>query len=101
MAVNDKKIEKLIEKSAQLEKRIKEYTAEKKRIDTQIKLLSYDNLKAELGSHDMTTDDYVQYARLIRKMIDNSVSFDDIDSMLDRLSDNNKTEDNNDEKEIF
>lgn len=101
MAVNDKKIEKLIEKSAQLNKRIKEDTAEKKRIDTQIKLLSYDNLKAELSSHDMTTDDYVQYARLIRKMSDNCISFNDIDSMLDRLSDNNKTEDNNDEKEIF
>lgn len=101
MAVNDKKIEKLIEKSAQLEKRIKEDMAEKKRIDTQIKLLSYDNLKAELGSHDMTTDDYVRYAKLIRKMSDNCISFNDIDSMLDRLSDNNKTEDNNDEKEIF
>lgn len=101
MAVNDKKIEKLIEKSTQLEKRIKEDTAEKKRIDMQIKLLSYDNLKAELGNHDMTMDDYVQYAKLARKMADNSVSFEDIDSMLDRLSDNNKMEENDDEKEIF
>ena len=41
MAINDRKIEKLKERSAQLEKRIKEDTAEKKRIDTQIKVLSY------------------------------------------------------------
>ena len=45
MAINDRKIEKLKERSAQLEKRIKEDTAEKKRIDTQIKVLSYENLR--------------------------------------------------------
>lgn len=104
MAVNDKKIEKLIEKSAQLDKRIKEDTAEKKRIDTQIKLLSYENLRAELSSHDMTPDDYVQYAKLVKKMEDNSVSFDDIDSMLDSLykdKTNNEIEENTDEKKIF
>lgn len=87
MAVNDKKIEKLIEKSAQLDKRIREDTAEKKRIETQIKLLSYDNLKAELSSHDMTTDDYVRYAKLIRKMTDNGVSFDDLNAFANGQKD--------------
>ena len=46
MAINDRKIEKLKERSAQLERRIKEDTAEKKRIDTQIKVLSYENLSS-------------------------------------------------------
>lgn len=91
----------MIKKSEQLEKEIKEKTAEKKQLDTKIELLSYEKLKTELSSHNMTADDYVQYARLIKKMEDNSVSFDDIDSMLDRLSENNKTEENIDEKKIF
>mgnify|MGYP000883719599 FL=1 len=60
MAINDRKIEKLKERSAQLERRIKEDTAEKKRIDTQIKVLSYENLRAELSSYAMTGYDYGQ-----------------------------------------
>lgn len=98
MAVNDKKIEKLIEKSAQLDKRIKEDTVEKKRIDTQIKLLSYDNLKAELGSHDMTMDDYVQYAKLTRKMSENGISFDDLNAFADGLK--NKGEAVNEDRSL-
>lgn len=86
MAINDRKIEKLKERSAQLEKRIKEDTVEKKRIDTQIKVLSYENLRAELSSHAMTADDYVQYAKLLQKMADHSVSFADIDAMLDKFA---------------
>lgn len=86
MAINDRKIEKLKERSAQLERRIKEDTAEKKRIDTQIKVLSYENLRAELSSHAMTADDYVQYAKLLQKMTDHSISFTDIDAMLDKFA---------------
>ena len=97
----DKKIEKLQKKSEQIENDIRDKTAEKKKMDTQIKLMSYELLKAEIGNHSMTSDDYVQYARLIKKMENNSVTFADIDSMLDNLSKNNDIKENYNEKKIF
>jgi len=97
----DEKIERLQKKSAQLEKDIRDKTAEKKRIDTQIELLSYSQLKAEIGNHSMTSDDFAKYAKLVRKMEDNSITFDDIDSMLDSLTENNRKEEISNEKQIF
>ena len=97
----DEKIERLQKRSAQLEKDIRDKSAEKKRIDTQIELLSYSQLKAEIGNHSMTSDDFAKYAKLVRKMEDNSVTFDDIDSMLDSLTENNRKEEISNEKQIF
>ncbi len=97
----EQKLQRLQKKSEQLEKDIKDKTAEKKRIDTQIELLSYSQLKAEISNHAMTSDDFARYSKLIKKMEENSVTFDDIDSMLDSLTENNRKEEVSDEKQIF
>lgn len=95
----DEKIERLQKRSAQLEKDIRDKTAEKKKIDTQIELLSYSQLKAEIGNYSMTSEDFAKYAKLIKKMED--VTFDDIDSMLDSLTESNRKEEISNEKQIF
>ena len=49
----------------------------------------------------MTSEDFAKYAKLIKKMEDNSVTFDDIDSMLDSLTESNRKEEISNEKQIF
>lgn len=56
MAVNDKKMEKLMERAKQLELRIKNDTAKRKDILAEIDRLSYANFKAEIAKNGMTTD---------------------------------------------
>lgn len=99
MAINDKKIEKLLERAEILDKRIKEDTAERKRILAEIDRLSYANLKTELAKNDMTTDDYVLFVKMKKKMADKNISVEDIEEMIDGISEN--TEENDDEKKIF
>lgn len=58
MGVNDKKITKLLEKSAVLEKRIQTATEELKKTQTEIKVLTFDNLEIDLSRNDLSTEDY-------------------------------------------
>ena len=99
MAVNDKKIAKLLERAESLDKRIREDTAERKQILAEIDRLSYANLKTELAKNDMTTDDYVQFIKTKKKMNDMNLTAQDIEKMLDGIIEN--TEGTDDEKKIF
>lgn len=99
MAINDKKIEKLLERAEILDKRIREDTAERKRILAEVDRLSYANLKTELAKNDMTTDDYVLFVKMKKKMTDKNISVEDIEEMIDSISEN--TEEKDDEKKIF
>ena len=94
MAVNDKKIAKLLERAESLDKRIREDTAERKQILAEIDRLSYANLKTELAKNDMTTDDYVQFIKMKKNL-----TAQDIEKMLDGIIEN--TEGTDDEKKIF
>ena len=96
MAVNDKKIAKLLERAESLDKRIREDTAERKQILAEIDRLSYANLKTELAKNDMTTDDYVQFIKMKKKMNDMNLTAQDIEKMLDGIIEN--TEGTDDEK---
>ncbi len=58
MGVNDKKITKLLEKSAVLEKRIQTATEELKKTQTEIKVLTFDNLEIDLSRNDLSTEEY-------------------------------------------
>lgn len=99
MAINDKKIAKLLERAESLEKRIKEDTAERKQILAEIDRLSYANLKTELAKNDMTTDDYVRFIKMKKKMTDKNISVEDIEEMIDGITENTEEKDN--EKKIF
>lgn len=99
MAVNDKKMEKLIERAKQLELRIKNDTAKRKDILAEIDRLSYANFKAEIAKNGMTTDEYALFAEMKKKMADRNISIEDIEKMIDQLSEN--TEENDDEEKIF
>ncbi len=99
MAINDKKIEKLLERAEILDKRIREDTAERKRILAEVDRLSYANLKTELAKNDMTTDDYVLFVKMKKKMADKNISVEDIEEMIDSIS--GITEEKDDEKKIF
>lgn len=57
MALNDKKLEKMVQKSEQLKKRIRNDMEESKKIENEIKVMSYDNIVAEATSHGITLDD--------------------------------------------
>ena len=93
MAVNDKKMEKLMERAKQLELRIKND------ILAEIDRLSYANFKAEIAKNGMTTDEYALFAEMKKKMADRNISIEDIEKMIDQLSEN--TEENDDEEKIF
>ena len=87
MAVNDKKMEKLMERAKQLELRIKNDTAKRK------------DILAEIAKNGMTTDEYALFAEMKKKMADRNISIEDIEKMIDQLSEN--TEENDDEEKIF
>lgn len=99
MAINDKKIEKLLERAGQLEQRIKNDTPKRKHILAEVERLSYANFKTEMAKNDMTTDDYVVFIRMKKKMADKNMSVEDVEEMLDSLSE--KMEETEDEKTIF
>ncbi|MDE6833055.1 MAG: hypothetical protein K2J39_02220, partial [Ruminococcus sp.] len=68
MSINDKKIAKLLEKSSLLEKRIQTATEELKKIQTEIKILTFDNLEIDLSRNDLSTEDYAFMAKIKNKM---------------------------------
>lgn len=99
MIFSDKKIGKLLERIEALDKRIKEDTAERKRLTAEVDRMSYANLKAELAKNDMTTEDYILFIKMKKKMSDKNVSVEDIEDMIDGMTEN--TEGKDDEKKIF
>lgn len=94
MGVNDKKITKLLEKSAVLEKRIQTATEELKKTQTEIKVLTYDDLEIDLSRNDLSTEDYAFMAKMKKKMSSKNISFSDVEKMLDDAEEKN-------EKKIF
>lgn len=94
MDVNDKKITKLLEKSAVLEKRIQTATEELKKTQTEIKVLTYDDLEIDLSRNDLSTEDYVFMSKIKKKMSGKNFSFSDVEKMLDDAEEKN-------EKKIF
>lgn len=94
MGVNDKKIAKLLEKSAVLEKRIQTATEELKKTQTEIKVLTFDDLEIDLSRNELSTEDYVFMAKMKKKMSGKNISFSDIEKMLDDVEEQN-------EKKIF
>lgn len=94
MGVNDKKITKLLEKSAVLEKRIQTATEELKKTQTEIKVLTYDDLEIDLSRNDLSTEDYAFMAKMKKKMSSKNISFSDVEKMLDDAEGKN-------EKKIF
>lgn len=99
MIFSDKKIGKLLERIEALDKRIKEDTAERKRLTAEVDRMSYANLKTELAKNDMTTEDYILFIKMKKKMSDKNVSVEDIEDMIDGMTEN--TEGKDDEKKIF
>lgn len=99
MIFSDKKIGKLLERIEALDKRIKEDTAERKRLAAEVDRMSYANLKTELAKNDMTTEDYILFIKMKKKMSDKNVSVEDIEDMIDGMTEN--TEEKDDEKKIF
>ena len=83
MSVNDKKIAKLLEKSAVLEKRIQTATEELKKTQTEIKVLTFDNLEIDLSRNDLSTENYAFMAKIKKKMSGKNISFSDVEKMLD------------------
>ncbi len=94
MGVNSKKIKKLLEKSAVLEKRIQTATEELKKTQTEIKVLTYDDLEIDLSKNDLSTEDYAFMAKIKKKMSSRNISFSDVEKMIDDAEENN-------EKKIF
>lgn len=94
MSVNDKKIAKLLEKSAVLEKRIQTAEEELKKTQTEIKVLAFDNLEIDLSRNSLSADDYAFMAKIKKKMSDKNISFSDVEKMLDDAEEKN-------EKKIF
>lgn len=94
MAIYDNKLKKMLEKTAQLDKRIKDDSAKRKQLQMEIDLLSYENLKTELAKNGMSIDEYVIFVQLKKKMNEKNVSMEDVLKMLD-------IEEENDEKKIF
>ena len=90
MSVNDKKIAKLIEKSAVLEKRIQTATEELKKTQTEIKVLTFDNLEIDLSRNDLSTEDYAFMAKIKKKMSGKNISFSDVEKMLDDAEEKNE-----------
>lgn len=90
MSVNDKKIAKLLEKSAVLEKRIQTATEELKKTQTEIKVLTFDNLEIDLSRNDLSTEDYAFMAKIKKKMSGKNISFSDIEKMLDDAEEKNE-----------
>lgn len=88
MSVNEKKIEKLLERAEQLEQRIKNDTAKRKHILAEIDRLSYANFKTKIAKNGMTTDEYALFARMKKKMVDRNMSVEDVEKMLDEISEN-------------
>lgn len=99
MIFSDKKIGKLLERIEALDKRIKEDTAERKRLAAEVDRMSYANLKTELAKNDMTTEDYILFIKMKKKMSDKNISVEDIEDMIDGMTEN--TEGKDDEKKIF
>lgn len=99
MIFSDKKIGKLLERIEALDKRIKEDTAERKRLTAEVDRMSYANLKTELAKNDMTTEDYILFIKMKKKMSDKNISVEDIEDMIDGMTEN--TEGKDDEKKIF
>lgn len=94
MGINGKKITKLLEKSEILEKRIQMATEELKKTQTEIKVLTYDDLEIDLSRNDLSTEDYAFMAKIKKKMSGKNISFSDVEKMLDDAEENN-------EKKIF
>ena len=90
MSVNDKKIAKLLEKSALLEKRIQTATEELKKTQTEIKVLTFDNLEIDLSRNDLSTEDYAFMAKIKKKMSGKNISFSDVEKMLDDAEEKNE-----------
>lgn len=90
MSVNDKKIAKLLEKSAVLEKRIQTATKELKKTQTEIKVLTFDNLEIDLSRNDLSTEDYAFMAKIKKKMSGKNISFSDVEKMLDDAEEKNE-----------
>lgn len=90
MGVNDKKIAKLLEKSALLEKRIQTATEELKKIQTEIKVLTFDDLEIDLSRNDLSTEDYAFMTKIKKKMSGKNISFSDIEKMLDDVEEQNE-----------
>lgn len=90
MSVNDKKIAKLLEKSAVLEKRIQTATEELKKTQTEIKVLAFNNLEIDLSRNDLSTEDYAFMAKIKRKMSGKNISFSDVEKMLDDAEEKNE-----------
>lgn len=99
MIFSDKKIGKLLERIEALDKRIKADTAERKRLTAEVDRMSYANLKTELAKNDMTTEDYILFIKMKKKMSDKNISVEDIEDMIDGMTEN--TEGKDDEKKIF
>ena len=90
MSVNDKKIAKLLEKSAVLEKRIQTATEELKKTQTEIKVLTFDNLEIDLSRNDLSTEDYAFMAKIKKKMSGKNISFSDVEKMIDDAEEKNE-----------
>lgn len=90
MSVNDKKIAKLLEKSAVLERRIQTTTEELKKTQAEIKVLTFDNLEIDLSRNDLSTEDYAFMAKIKKKMSDKNISFSDVEKMLDDAEEKNE-----------
>ncbi|MDE6679014.1 MAG: hypothetical protein K2K02_08230 [Ruminococcus sp.] len=90
MSINDKKIAKLLEKSALLEKRIQTATEELKKTQSEIKILTFDNLEIDLSRNDLSTEDYAFMAKIKKKMSGNNISFSDVEKMLDDAEEKNE-----------
>ena len=90
MSVNDKKIAKLLEKSELLEKRIQTATEELKKIQTEIKILTFDNLEIDLSRNDLSTEDYAFMAKIKKKMSGKNISFSDVEKMIDDAEEKNE-----------
>lgn len=90
MSINDKKIAKLLEKSALLEKRIQTATEELKKTQSEIKILTFDNLEIDLSRNDLSTEDYAFMAKIKKKMSGKNISFSDVEKMIDDAEEKNE-----------
>ena len=104
MALNDKKLEKMVQKSEQLKKRIRNDMEESKKIENEIKVMSYDNIVAEATSHGITLDDnFFDSVSIINELKANGITASELSEFIKALADNKKksSEGTENEKKLF
>ncbi len=89
------KLEKMKQKSEQLQRRIKNQKAQQKKIEDEIKILSYDSFMAEIGSNNITAEQFLRVSSLLSKLKEHNISYEEFEILAEELIIKNSKENDN------